>query len=213
MNNKPPFFVSRLNPDSQHLYVMFTAAAGDEPGVNVLKNAGLMNHSTLLLRQPGSPQKGLYHGELSDYVKNFAQLRAWLAGYISQRHWKSVNFIGSSESGFAALIYGHYLKVDRVYAFAPVTKVSDVGRYRRKFALPDKWNLPKQHRDLGEFLNNGNGVTDYRIYYCEIFEPDIERVSTIRDCPQVSFYPQEGHEHSVLQLLNRSGMLKPLFDV
>jgi hypothetical protein len=98
---------------------------------------------------------------------------------------------GPSSGGYAAILFGHYLQVDVVYAFAPITLINldDLKKYG---GSKDISRIPDQHRDLARLLAKHNGRTRYKIFYCNGHGRDRTQAKHLQDLPGVELCPQPG---------------------
>jgi len=96
---------------------------------------------------------------------------------------------------------GFFLKVPVVWAFAPPTIIE----YRMRAS--ENVGLFARCADLGDLLREGNGVTEYRIFYNETWDSDREAAEHISDCPGVRLFPQPGEGHGVAPEMARLGRL------
>src|SRR5262249_9512716 len=118
---------------------------------------------------------------------------------------------GPSSGGYAAILFGHYLEVDIVYAFAPVTLIN-LDFLKRFGGLKDVSLISEEHRDLTKVLAKHNGKTRYKIFYCEGNIRDRKYAERLKGIPGVELCPQVGHTHNVIQAINDSGRLGQLFE-
>jgi acyl carrier protein len=96
--------------------------------------------------------------------------------------------LGTSMGGYAAMLFGHYLKADIVHAFGAQT-VIDLKAVR----LADK-DVPESHRDLAVLLEQWNGRTRYKMYYNEGYEPDRIAAESMAGIEGVELFPLPGSE-------------------
>lgn len=117
--------------------------------------------------------------------------------------------IGASGGGYAAVVSGHALDADVVWALAPIAVVPSECRVG-----PEVHGLPQEEYerqcDLARLLASGNGRTEYRIFYNRGYEPDREALTRLEGLPGVSTFPREGRDHFVVEELARTGALDTL---
>jgi hypothetical protein len=118
---------------------------------------------------------------------------------------------GPSSGGYAAILFGHRLEVDVVYAFAPVTQINldDLKKYGGR---NDISRIREEHRDLARLLAKHNGRTRYKLFYCEGAPRDRAYAEHLQGLPGVELYPQPGYTHNVIQVIHESGRLREIFD-
>jgi hypothetical protein len=112
---------------------------------------------------------------------------------------------GTSTGAYCALLFGHYLKADIVYAFAAQTWLTD--NVVKQIGV----DLPPAHRDLSVLLSDWNGHTRYRLYYAQDFEPDRVDAERLADCPGVELLPLPGREHNIFVEVDPGEILPGLF--
>ena len=107
--------------NSSQLYYVFHGMAGGlgiQP-LTVLRETGLIHNNLVLLKDYYRffYQAGL-NAEITDVDGIIARLRKCRE---ELSHVRQTYCSGPSSGGYAAILFGHYLQVDVVYAFAPVT--------------------------------------------------------------------------------------------
>ncbi len=173
-----------------------------------LRKTGILKHNLVMLRDP---TYSFYHGPISKDFPDFHALKEWQKNYKEKYpHNREIHCLGTSSGGYAAILFGYYLKVDTVTAFGAPTLI-DLAAIRESYSLPDSWTLPETHRDLAKLLAHGNRKTKYRLYYCKDYYTDRAHAERLADCTGVSLHPQEGNIHNVGQILERCGQLEKLF--
>jgi hypothetical protein len=202
--------ITRTNPRSDQLYFLFKGVAHQfmmNP-LSFLCKTGLWGRNLVMLRDPSC---GLYHGMLAEDLRGFASILARLREYRRQYEGcRKMHCAGTSAGAHAAILFGHYLEADVVTAFAPPSLI-DADAMRAKRSLPASWTLPEEHRDLARLLATWNGRTAYRLFYCRSCLADKEQAERLAHCPGVSLHPQEGHQHNVVEVLDKNGKLGGLF--
>jgi len=112
---------------------------------------------------------------------------------------------GTSMGAYSAVLFGHYLKADIVYAFAAQTRISDIALSHIR------GEMPPAHRDLALLLSEWNGRTRYRMYYCEGFERDRQAAERIAHCQGVELMPLPGNDHNIFLHTDPGELLPGLF--
>jgi acyl carrier protein len=107
----------------------------------------------------------------------------WVRGAIwsirAQTNIERIHCIGTSSGGFIALIAGHALRANNVWAFSPS-------------------NLSESLRDeLVARLGQSNHVTRYDIWFGSEHAKDAETASVIGQCPDVAIHPVPTDDHMV----------------
>ena len=97
------------------------------------------------------------------------------------RHVHQTFCCGPSSGGYAAILFGHYLQVDVVYAFAPVTLI-DLTDLKKYGGRKECSRITEQHRDLARLLAQHNGRTRYKIFFCDGHARDRTYAARIQAC-------------------------------
>ena len=197
--------------DSSRLYYVFHGMAGGlgiQP-LTVLRESGLIRNNLVLLKDYYRffYQAGL-NREITDTDAVIARLRRCRE---ELPHVRQTFCSGPSSGAYAAMLFGHYLEVDVVYAFAPVTSINldDLKKYG---GLKDIERIPEHHRDLAHLLAHHNGRTRYKLFYCEGHGRDRKQAARLQHLPGVELHPQPGTTHNVIQAIYESGRLREIFD-
>ena len=198
--------------NSSRLYYVFHGMAGGlgiQP-LTVLRETGWIHHNMVLLKDY---YRFFYQAGLNPQIPDAAAVIARLGECREELpHVRETFCCGPSSGGYAAILFGHYLKVDVVYAFAPVTKIN-LDELKRFGGCKDISRVSEEHRDLARLLSNHNGHTRYKVFYCEGQVKDRAYAAHIKGLPGVELHPQSGNTHNVIQAIHDSGRLKELFDV
>src|SRR5439155_17954974 len=126
--------------------------------------------------------------EISDVGKMIVRLRRCRE---ELSHVRQTFCCGPSSGGYAAILFGHYLEVNVVYAFAPVTLI-DLDDLKRFGGCKDISRITEEHRDLALLLAKYNGRTRYKIFYCDRHVRDRTYANRTQHVPAVERCPQPG---------------------
>jgi hypothetical protein len=198
--------------NSSKLYYVFHGMAGGlgiQP-LTVLRETGLIQNNLVLLKDYYRffYQAGL-NPEITDVDAIIARLRR---GCEELPHVRQTFCCGPSSGGYAAILFGHYLQVDVVYAFAPVTLIN-LDDLKRFGGCKDISRISGERRDLARLLSNHNGRTRYKIFYCDGHVRDRKYAERLQDLPGVELCPQPGTTHNVIQAIHESGRLGEIFSI
>lgn len=197
--------------NSSQLYYVFHGMAGGlgiQP-LTVLRETGLLRTNLVLLKDY---YRFFYQAGLSPNIPDNETVIARLRKCREELpHVRYTYCSGPSSGGYAAILFGHYLQVDVVYAFAPVTLIN-LDDLRRFGGSKDISRITEEHRDLAKLLSKHNGKTRYKIFYCDRHVRDRNYAERIQHLPGVELYPQPGTTHNVIQAINESGRLGEIFD-
>src|SRR2546430_12891224 len=143
--------------NSSQLYYVFHGMAGGlgiQP-LTVLRETGLIHNNLVLLKDYYRffYQAGL-NPEMTDVDAIIARLRRCREELPRIRQ---TFCSGPSSGGYAALLFGHYLQVDVVYAFAPVTLIN-LDDLKRFGGCKDISRITEERRDLAGLLGHHKGL-------------------------------------------------------
>ncbi len=197
--------------DSIQLYHVFhgmAGALGIHP-LTVLRETGLIRSNLILLKDY---YRFFYQAGLNREITDVDAIIARLRMYREELpHVRQTFCLGPSAGGYAAILFGHYLQVDVVYAFAPATQIN-LDDLKKFGGRKDVSRITEQHRDLACLMAKHNGRTQYRIFYCNGCRRDRTYAEHLQDTPGVELYPQPGNTHNVIQAMHASGRLREIFD-
>jgi len=112
---------------------------------------------------------------------------------------------GTSSGAYAAMLFGHYLLADIVYAFGAQTLIAP------KFLEDVVVDIPPAHLDLSLLLSEWNGRTRYRMYYSQDCEPDRMAAERVAHCKGVELLPLPGKDHNPFMDIDYAQLLAGLF--
>lgn len=193
-----------LRADSRELFYLFTGGAG---GLMVsplvfFHVARLVEQNLVMFRDP---QRRFYQDGIDEERNSIGRLVEWQRSFRnSLPHVDRLYCLGTSMGAYAALLCGHMLGADDVWAFGPFTK------------LPPEYTLastPPEHRDLSLLLGRSDTNTRYHVYYNEGYEPDRNEALNVAACRGVSLYPQSGEGHNVVGTLLMQGKLESVMSL
>ena len=196
--------------NSSKLYYVFHGMAGGlgiQP-LTVLRETGLIHNNLVLLKDY---YRFFYQAGLNPEITDVDAIIARLRRCCEELPRVQQTFCsGPSSGGYAALLFGHYLQVDVVYAFAPVTLIN-LDDLKRFGGCKDISRITEERRDLARLLSKHNGRTCYKIFYCDGHVRDRNYAERLQDLPGVELYPQPGTTHNVIQAIYESGRLGEIF--
>jgi len=158
-------------------------------------------------------QSAYYLKGLSHEIWGMTQFLAWQEEHRATTfsHTTSLYTIGVSAGAYAAIACGFFLKAHVVWALAPPRTHFDSAEAGQLLAsVTDP--ISTQCLDLAQLLAQGNGVTEYRIFYNQEFDRDREAGVRLQHCPGVTLHPQPGQGHQIVTTLNNQGRLPDLLE-
>jgi hypothetical protein len=212
--------VVRTAPSSPDLYVVFMGKdlvrenlrrgdaapelLADMKALSFYREAGLTSANLVMLRDY---YRFFYHAGLNRDVTSIdAVIRLLASTREAMPHVRASATLGSSAGGYAAILFGHHLAVDTVFAFAPQTLI-DAPKLREMSGREDLSGIPEEHRDLSILLTQHNGRTRYEVWYSRDNDEDRGFAERIGGCPGVTLHPEPGDSHFVLAQMHRGGAL------
>ena len=172
------------------------------PPTLFLRLSGARRRNLAMFRSPGL---NYYHGAIHpDWPDIETTIRKQCKIKADCVDATELYCMGTSMGGYAAMLFGHYLEADTVYAFGAQSLINMDG------VNTDDEGIPMAHRDLSELLSDWNGRTCYKMFYNEGFEPDRIAAERMADCPGVELIPMPGNTHNVLKEPGRRKMLSDL---
>ena len=192
--------ITFVRPASNQLFFVYTGRArgvGVNP-IDFFAQTRLLERNVVVLQDR---HRAFYHRGVSAAVPSFDALLGWLTAFRdSLPHVRRVFCLGTSVGGYAALLSGHLLGVEQVWAFGPPTVLPDVPSLRGV-------SVAVERRDLAVALASDNGRTKCEIYYNGHDEADGAAAARIAGCPRVTLWSQPGHDHNVVKTLLETSRL------
>jgi hypothetical protein len=189
--------------NSDQLVYVYTGSAQALMGqpAEFLAKALLLERNVVIFRDV---YRAFYHKGISTAIDTFEKFLEWQKAFVKRSaHVRTLFCVGTSAGAYAALLFGHLLGAEEVWAFGPPTDISG----RRVVA---EAGVPQERADLAVLLKASNGRTRYNVYYNESYEPD--RISAVRlaACDRVALWPQPGDGHQVVRTLLERDQLSTL---
>jgi pimeloyl-ACP methyl ester carboxylesterase len=188
------------------------------PAFEFFQVADLLQYSRILCRDV---HRVWYHMGLGrktpDYPSSIARIRELL----SELGGNTTIAVGTSAGGYAALIFGHFLRVDSVHAFSPNTCLESRHAYHvRGLKSPkkaDDYQRLEAYRrsarelfDIAKVLEHHNGKTRYFVHYCSGSERDRIDAERVGGLPGVTVFAHPCSGHAVARHLARRRLLVDL---
>jgi pimeloyl-ACP methyl ester carboxylesterase len=134
----------------------------------------------------------------------------WRAIGEVSRYYRRVVMVGNSMGGFAALLFGGMLAVDKVLAFSPQVcitpewrKANGETRWTKFMARVDRVEGTKDVRRTVRWAH----TTDFKIWYSSDFDLDRKHVGLLRGMENVTLYPVKANGHNIVRHLRDTGEL------
>lgn len=129
--------------------------------------------------------------------------------------YDEITFFGNSMGGFAAILFGSHLEVDKVISFSPQTFL---GRIKRKVHNDTRWSeyMPtlqnyytEDELDLVEIMNRYNFKTIYDIHYLKSHRLSRVHAERLRTIPRVKLFDWD-RVGNLVQTLRDENLLKDI---
>jgi len=201
--------------DSDKLLILFGGIAGgvSMPVFEFFRVTGGYPVKRLFLRDP---RRAWYLRGLPDLAEDAEQLREAISRAIAAARVGRVVVAGASAGGFAALLFGAWLRADVAVAFSPQTTV---GRADRAVIGDGRWpdQIAALHRALGDehphydvrphVLDHGRG-TRFQIHVSANDPLDIAHARRLEGVAGVGIQEHRDGGHRLVKTLRDRGELR-----
>jgi hypothetical protein len=192
--------LTRVRQDSDQLCYVFAGVRRGLMGnpMPFLQQTGLLTRNVAFFVDP---VEGYYQRGVNARLDSYDRLLDWQRTFRhGLPHVRRLFCLGTSMGGYAAVLFGHALCADEVWAFSPMT-----------MAAPDVCPaIPAERADLALLLRSPNGVTRYNLYYNETDNDDRCAAERLAACAGVALWPQHGEGHNVVSRMLECGQLATL---
>ena len=204
-NNQESVCITRLVEESNQMVFLYQGVQGALflPPMDFIRLSGASSRNIAMFRDfSRSRFHGHIHPDWPDIETAIANQRE-IFGNGAQP--KELFCVGTSSGAYSAMLFGHYLQADIVYAFAAQTSITS------KISNDAVFDIPPTHQDLSLLLSDWNGRTRYRMYYSQVYEPDRVAAERMAHCKGVELLPLPGSTHNVFQEVDVAELLADLF--
>lgn len=189
--------------NSSQLFLLYAARRGRLmlPIDRFCELASLNDRNRVVFRDQS---RGDYSRGISETIPNMAAFLAWQEAQRAANfpHVRTTYCIGASSGAYAAIASGYFLKVPIVWIFSlPLLRTLP---FRAGTGAVDEISI--RCADLRRLLRDGNGVTEYRLFYNEHYSPDRITAESLAGCPGVRLFPQPGRDHSVVMTMEEQDL-------
>lgn len=159
-------------------------------------------------------RQALYHIGLPGYSTDIPGTLETLRALIAESQAETITFIGNSQGGYAAILFGALLNVDDAHAFSTQTVAGPIGRWR---IGDNRWprvalNLyivslfKKKYYDLKKVINASAGKTKFHLYYGTKDPHDVANAEYLRGARNVTLHSYELSKRQLLKHIMDSGL-------
>jgi hypothetical protein len=219
-NEPPPSFDTGFRPisaspkgaivlvreESDQLFYVYTGVARGLMINPILffKKTRLLERNVVIFQDR---ERAFYQKGVSPALNTFEAFLAWQAAFHERMpHVRRLFCLGTSMGGYAALLFGHLLGAEEVWAFSPSTAL---GRRRR--AQMSDVVIPRERSNLATLLGTPNGShTKYNVFYSRDLRRDELAAKRIARCDGVTMCPQPEGGHNIVNVLLERDQLDTL---
>ncbi|KKL19513.1 hypothetical protein LCGC14_2464700 [marine sediment metagenome] len=173
------------------VFFVYAGAQGMVEGMGpmaFLQQSGIADRNVAFIRDPHAC---FFDKGVSDDIPSIEALLDWHKAYLEDNpHITEIYCLGNSMGGFGALLFGYLLAARQVWSLAPG------GEWGRQL--------------LADLMVDGNGTTEYDIFYSRQVPEDQAFAESLRACPGVRLALREDHGHLMIRGLLQSGELPRL---
>jgi hypothetical protein len=158
-----------------------------------------------------------YQKGVDDNINNIDKLIVFLSNETNT--YKKVCFLGNSMGGYAALLFGNILKVNKILAFAPQTFIDKTNRllnldFRWKKELKNVFDSSYKRSEFFDlkkyFISTKNQFKNAEIFYCPSHRLDRVHAERLKMLPNVSLRMIKEGNHAIVKTLRDNGELKKI---
>lgn len=160
-----------------------------------------------------------YQKGVDDVVNDINSLMNFINNEIIKNKYTKVIFLGNSMGGYAAILLGVLIKVDRVISFAPQTFIDKKKRFffgdrrwaRQMNNIHKNKNKYKQFFDLKEVIKKHTDLNQQiDVYYSSKHRLDRIHAERLKGFKNVNLHDYNKGGHAVVKILRDSGELNAL---
>jgi len=150
-------------------------------------------------------------------IDTLDKLVNYLQETIAKHDYKRICFMGNSMGGYAAILFGTLLNIDKVIAFAPQTFI---GKWDRLFNNDRRWRKQMsriyafkgkrpEYFDLQKFLaSRTSAKTPIELYFSPKHRLDNKHALRLKNHERTTLFPINEGGHSVVKVVRDDGTLK-----
>lgn len=196
--------ITLVREESDQVFLVYAGYRGNLaiPPLAFFARTRLLERNLAFFRDAGG---GFYQGGVSESVSSFQDLIAWQRAFLDGlSHVRRVYCLGTSMGAYTALLCGHLLGADEVWAFSPPTT------WLEEHMVPAPLDVADEHADLARLLADPRSGTVHHVHYNEGCTADADAAMRLARCPGVRLHPHPGDGHDVVRRLAREGILDTL---
>ena len=160
-----------------------------------------------------------YQKGVDSELNHIDKIIEYLEGIINSKKYDKICFLGNSMGGYASILFGSILNVDKVIAFAPQTFIN---KFNRKLTSDKRWeeqiekvyvykDKRKKFFDLKKCLRRKKSFkTQIHIYYSPNHVLDKKHAERLKFKTNIILHPIGEGGHSVVKTIRNQGELKTI---
>ncbi len=166
--------------------------------------------------------RSVYHGGLPGISRSVADTAEFLGAEIARVGPTRTVFVGHSGGGLSACLFGAWLDVDAVLAFAPaagfhpvksfVTRTANrtiIGVYLRMIRYGWRYGL---YSNVPQTMKEMDWSTDISVLYSRDHRLDGAHAAAYGVLPNVRLFPCAGDDHQVSRRMRQAGILDDVIE-
>ena len=160
-----------------------------------------------------------YQKGVDSDLNHIDKITKYLEDIINNKQYNKICFLGNSMGGYASILFGSILNIDKVVAFAPQTFINKSNRilnfdsrWRKQInKVYDYKAKRKEFFDLKKCLKRkASFKTQINIYYSPNHRLDKKHAERLKSETNVILHPIDEGGHSVVKTVRNNGELKSL---
>lgn len=197
---------------SDTLFVCFSGM-GPEGMVPPFEFAGVLRNYDVKKLFVRDTYNLIFHNGLENETKDVPETVALIRKMIEKSGASRVICIGNCQGGYAALLFGAMVGVDRIISFAPLTFLDRANcEKHNEVRWPDAfqrfYSHPSCDPQFFDLLNiEGIDKANIYVYYDVDFKADAVHSERLKSLPGVQLFSYTGGEHLMVRNLKKSGEL------
>lgn len=161
-----------------------------------------------------------YQKGVDENISSIEEIRNYLENIIASNKYKNVCFIGNSMGGYAALLFGNLLNINRVICFAPQTFIDTDNRSEHNdtrwteqlIAVYDNPAKKTEYFDIKDVLKKNQCRTQFTIFYSPQSILDKCHAERLSDIQNVELVAVNEGGHEVVKAIRNSGELHKIIE-
>ncbi len=160
-----------------------------------------------------------YQKGVDNQIDSIIKVNEYLGEIIKTKKYEKVCFMGNSMGGYAAILFGTMLNVDKVISFSPQSYINKWNRFRfsdkrwqnQISSIYNYENKKPEYFDLNHYLKKNKPYkTQINIFYSSNHQLDKKHAERLKKRNNITLHSFTDGGHEVVKKLRDSGELKSL---